>query len=360
MKRSTRFVAKGSALVLSLAFITGCEMFKKKDAAKETANLSEADKVASAKVLCKIDEKAVIKESDFISNLTQMLQANPYFRGAGIDALPMTIKRKFFEELVKQEVIVAHETKNNLENDKEFNKALDEMVKLVKRSLMVQFFEKKIYEGLKVSDSEVSKHFDENKERYVKDPGGVVILGAKFTKDDQATAFLTEAKANLGNFEKLAKANKQSTFKDFGRVSKGMARGMPDSTPAPVKDSAFAMNKLPGIEKVKVGSEFWIIKASDKQEASYFQLSEIKPQVEAMLKNNLFRDALDKRLKDLKGEFKIVIDEEYFKDNMPAGGMSEDDDSSETAHNAGQPAGQATTAENAAKTPAAQPVAAAA
>src|SRR5271154_388596 len=145
MKTRALYFAKGSALVLSLAVLSGCEMFKKKEGAQETTTASEAEKAASAKVLCKIDDKPVIKESDFINNLNQMLQANPYFRGAGIDALPMAIKRKFFDELVKQELIVAHETKNNVENDKEFIKALDEMLKLVKRSLMVQFFEKKIY-----------------------------------------------------------------------------------------------------------------------------------------------------------------------------------------------------------------------
>ena len=329
MKTTALYFAKGSALVLSLAVLSGCEMFKKKEDAQATSKAAGADKAADSKVLCKINEKPVIKETDFINNLNQMLQANPYFRGAGIDALPMTIKRKFFDELVKQELIVAHETKNNVENDKEFIKALDEMLKLVKRSLMVQFFEKKIYEGIKVNDNDISKHFNENKERYTKDPGGVLVVGAKFSNDAQATEFLTAAKHNVAGFEKLAKATKHASFKDFGRVSKGpqnQQRGLPmDSTPAPVKESAFAMHKLPGVEKVKVGNEIWVIRASDKQEASYFQLDEIKPQVEAMLKNNLFRDALDKRLKDLKGEFKISVDEEYFKDQTPAG-VAEDND----------------------------------
>jgi len=330
MKKTALYFAKGSALVLSLAVLSGCEMFKKKEDAQAASKSTAADKAADAKVLCKINDKPVIKESDFISNLNQMLQANPYFRGAGIDALPMTIKRKFFDELVKQELIVAQETKNNVENDKEFIKALDEMLKLVKRSLMVQFFEKKIYEGIKVSDSDITKHFNENKERYTKDPGGVLVVGAKFNNDAQATEFLNAVKNNVTGFEKAAKATKHASFKDFGRVSKGannQQRGMPmDSTPAPVKESAFAMHKLPGVEKVKVGHEIWVIKASDKQDASFFQLDEIKPQVEAMLKNNLFRDALDKRLKDLKGEFKISVDEEYFKDKSAPAEAAEDND----------------------------------
>jgi len=333
MKKHALYFAKGSALVLSLAVLSGCEMFKKKEGGQETAATSEAEKAASTKVLCKIDDKPVIKESDFINNLNQMLQANPYFRGAGVDALPMAIKRKFFDELVKQELIVAHEIKNNVENDKEFVKALDEMLKLVKRSLMVQFFEKKIYEGIKVSDSDVTKHFNENKERYAKDPGGVLVVGAKFSNDAQAHEFLTEVKKNTAGFEKLAKA-KHASFKDFGRVSKGahnQQRGFPaDGTPAPIKESAFALHKLPGVEKVKVGSEIWVIRASDKQEPTYFQLDEIKPQVEAMLKNNLFRDALDKRLKDLKGEFKISIEEEYFKDKTPAGAEDNDEPAGNT------------------------------
>ncbi len=37
-----------------------------------------------------------------------------------------------------------------------------------------------------------------------------------------------------------------------------------------------------------------------------------------MLKNNQFKDAVEKRVKELKGDFKIVVNEDYFKEPKQA------------------------------------------
>ena len=34
-----------------------------------------------------------------------MLAMNPYFRGAGLESLPMPLKRKVLDELVQQELV---------------------------------------------------------------------------------------------------------------------------------------------------------------------------------------------------------------------------------------------------------------
>src|SRR5271154_956842 len=96
---------KGSTAVLSLALLTGC-IGKKEEATKDSAPSSQEVAQSTGAVLCSINGKPVIRESDFLTNINQMLQANPYFRGAGADSLPLSIKRKFFDELVKQEVIL--------------------------------------------------------------------------------------------------------------------------------------------------------------------------------------------------------------------------------------------------------------
>lgn len=307
MKKITGYAYQGCALVVALSMLSGCGWFGKKDATKD-AKTSGSDQV-----LCSIDGKDVIKESDFNNSLNQMLQANPYFRGAGADSLPMQIKHRFFDELVKQELIIAEADRTNIEKDSEFQKSLDEMIKLVKRSLKVQFFEKKVFEGIKVSEHDSKKYFEENKERYMKAAGGVLVVGASFANEADAQAFLQSAKGSVENFEKLAKANKKATFRDFGRVSKGNQMSL-SMTPAPVKDAALAMHKLPGIEKVKAGKEIWVIKAWDKKDAVYYEYNEIKPQLEMVLKNNQARDVLEKLLKDLREKFKVTVNEDFFKD----------------------------------------------
>jgi len=77
------------------------------------------------------------------------------------------------------------------------------------------------------------------------------------------------------------------------------------------------LKNFPAIDKVKVGKNFWVIHASDKKEAEVFDFDEVKPQLEVMLRNNKFREELDKHIKELKGEFTIDVNEDFFKDNAP-------------------------------------------
>ena len=306
----TKNLAKCSLAVFSVALISGCNWFK----SGENADVKTEKK--EDKVLCSLNGKPVIKESEFTGNLTQMLQSNPYFRGAGVDALPLVIKKKFFDEMVKQRLIIADAEAQNITKDAEFIKAYKDMKKLVKDSLLVQFREKKLFESIKVDDADVQKNFDENKERYIKVAGGIAVSGVKFDKAVAADAFLAKAKAQAGSFDALAKAELGGKFNDFGRVNKGANNpGMAaDTVPAPVKEAVFAISKLPGVTKVKMGNDFWVIGASDKKEPVYFELKEIKPQIENMIKSNKFKESLEKLLVDLKVKYPMTIDETYFKD----------------------------------------------
>lgn len=304
---------------LTLALIAGCGDAGKKATGSSSTTTASSDSAGA--VLCKINGKAVINEAEFNSNINQMLQANPYFKGAGAQSLPLSIKRKFFDELVKQELIIADATKNNLEQDPEFRKALDDMQKLVKRSLVVQFFEKGIYDAIVIEDSEIKKHFEENKERYVKSPGGVLVGAVKFDSEKAADAF--EAKSSsaqtYADFEKAAK-DKNAQFRSFGRISKQEGKNFQfENVPAQIRDAVLSAKALPFISKVKVGKDFWIVHASDKRDAEMFDFAEIKPQMVNMLKNNKFREKLDQAINDLRTKTSIDINEDFFKEKKSNG-----------------------------------------
>lgn len=317
MKNSVLFATRSTALLISLSFLSSCTLLDRFKKPKTPIASSESSSTDNSTVLCSIDGKPAIRETDFMNNLNQMLQANPYFRGAGADALPMAIKRKVFDELVKQELIIADATKNNVENDAEFQKAFDDMKAQIKRMLKVQFFEKKIFDGINVKSSDVSKYFNENKDKYVKVPGGVLVSSVVFDDEAIANEFLNEAKANRDQFEQIGKSVEGGTFKDFGRVGKE-ARGFTlNDVPAALKDAALNMNTLPGIGKVKVGKQVYVFKASDRKTTTYFDLDEIKPQIEALLKNNTFKDVIDSTLEGIKSGHSVSVNEEYFKDTNP-------------------------------------------
>ncbi|MBM3886485.1 hypothetical protein FJ364_01020 [Candidatus Dependentiae bacterium] len=310
-KTSTNLLKLGSLFALTLVLIPGCEAPKKQETTKENTSAS------TSTVLCKLDGKPVINETEFNNNIAQMLQANPYFKGAGAQSLPLAIKRKFFDELIKQELIIADAAKQNIESDSEFKKAFDEMQKLIKRSLIVQFFEKKIYDGIVIEDAEITKHFEENKDRYVKNPGGVLVGAVRFDSDRDADAFesKTSSAATYADFEKRAK-DKKGQFRSFGRVAKQDSnRGYQlDNVPQQIKDAALNAKSLPHVQKVKIDKDIWVFHASDKQETELFELNEIKPQIINMLKNNKFREKLDQSIADLKKKISIDINEDYFKE----------------------------------------------
>jgi hypothetical protein len=317
-KNRLSLFVKGSALVLTVSLLPGCkvtEFFKKNEAEKTEA--AEA-KASEALVLCSIDGKDVIKKNDFDKRVTQMLQANPYFRGAGADMLPLNVKRKFLDRLVEEELFVIDADKQKIENDAEFQKTLKEMTDLVARSLKIQFREKKIYDDIKVAEDQSKKYFEEHKAQYIKVAGGTLVSGIKFDSEGHANAFLAKAKANINDFEKLAKQDKAGKFKEFGRVSQqepannGMGMEM---VPAPIKESVLGLRNLPAIEKVKVGKEIWVVKASDKKDSVFFDFEEVKAQVEGMIKNNEFRNKLTSEIEKLKSEHKITVNEDFFKDN---------------------------------------------
>ena len=309
-KTSVNLLKTCSLFVLTLAIVPGCDFGSKSTPSSSTT-------AESGHILVKIDNKAVINETEFNNNINQMLQANPYFKGAGAQSLPLSIKRKFLDELIKQELIIADATKTGLDQDAEFKKALEDMQKLVKRSLTVQFFEKKIYDGIVVDDSEVAKHFEENKERYVKNAGGVLVGAVRFDTDRDADAFMAKATftKTYADFEKMAK-DKNAQFRSFGRVNNQEAqRGYQfEAVPAPIKDAALKASSLPHVSKVKAGKDVWVMHASDKQDAESFEMSEIKPQIINMIKNNKFKDQLDKAISDLKAKMAINVDEDFFKE----------------------------------------------
>ncbi len=324
-------VSKAAFLIASLSLFPGCDLltnlFKakkepKKVAATSTKKMtSQADK--SGPVLLNLNSDPVIWESDFNQNLKQMLQANPYFRGAGVDALPMAIKRKFFDELVKQELILSDAKKRKISKKEEFVKAYKDLKRLAKRSLIIQFYEKDIFDTINVSDKEKDEFFEKNKERFIKVPGGVLVSGIKFEDEKDADNFVEQAKKIeekdfIKDFDVMAKDNDKGTFRGFGRISK-QAQGYGfDATPAPVRETALAARNFPAIEKVKVGKEHWVIGIADKKETIFFKRSEVDEQITGIKKNNKFKDQLDERVKALHSDNKVEVNESYFKEKEPA------------------------------------------
>jgi len=324
MNKNIISLTSTAVVVAALTIFPGCKFFDYfKGKAKADDISAKAQKIGTGIVLASINNQPVIREGDFKKSMAQMLQSNPYFRGASLDSLPGSIKRKFFDELLKQEIIIQNAEKSGIYSDAKFIEAYEEMTKLVKKTLAVQFFEKDLFKNIEVNDSDVKTYYNENKDRFIKVAGGVLVAGSKFKTEEMADSFLATSKKNLDDFEKLAEGNKDGKFRNFGRIDKSAKGFAAAAVPAPIRDTAFGIKNLPAVEKIKVGDSFWIAHFSDKKDSEYFEIDEIKSQISGMLKNNKFKDLLDKKIKELKASMSININEDYFKEAAPSAPMLE-------------------------------------
>lgn len=304
----------GLSLVFVAALIfSGCD-FLKKDSTKGIAKEKKEPEVSGEVVLLSINGKTALKKSDFDKHLAQMVQMHPMFRGASVETLPKPIQKQVFNTLVKQEIIVAYADKNNFEKDPEFIKAFDEMKDLVKRSLLIQRFESRILDDIKISDTEVEEFYNKNKEKFVKEQGGVSVEAISFKNPVQATAFFEKVKNDIDDFAKLAKNEKNGEFKDFGRVSKQERGPVFNGIPEKLKEKALAMSKLPAIDKIEIDKTIWIIKASDKKDDVFATLDEVKTYLADDLKKNKAREIVENKLKEIEKGFTVNINEDYFKE----------------------------------------------
>ncbi len=316
MNVSVRVFAKVSLAVAVVVLLGGCkplfDLFKKDRAPEKIAPIKEERKLKGA-VLLNIDGKSVVTEDDFNKHLAQMLQANPYFRGATADSLPKQLQRKFFDELIKQELIVAWANKNNIREDQEFKKNYKELKKLVQRSLFVQFYEKKIFDDIKITDEEVKDHYNKNKDKFVKEQGGILVEGVEFSSVNGVDAFLAKVLGKEAEFKKIAKVSYSKEFEDFGRVAD---KDLDGKLPKEIKNKVFALSKFPKVLKVAAGDKTWVVCALDKKDILYFGFDEIKDQLKEMIKVNKFKDLLNEKIDKLKNGFKININEDFFKDTV--------------------------------------------
>lgn len=287
----------------------GWNPFAKKEA--QEVVVEESSKGDSGKVLASLKSgKALVSEEDFNAKIAQQLKASPYTAQMSVDSIPPQAKRKFLDEIVNVELIAEWGASHDVTSSAAFKKEFEESVASLKKSLIAKRFVEELQQSIKVSDEEVRSDYHKNKNKYVKTPGGIALSAVTFSNKSEAQQFLAGIKDKPTSFATAAK-KQDLKVRELGRVSKEEQQG-PARVREELRTAALALKKVPGVDVVKVDSEFWVISASDKQETVYFELAEIEPQLKNMLQANRFNEALEKRLDVLKKEYPVEVNEAYF------------------------------------------------
>lgn len=201
----------------------------------------------------------------------------------------------------------------------------DFLKKQLQKDILLDNYKNVFEQGVKITDEQVNKYFEENKERfkYEQVHAAHILLSTvdvtanefKPLKEEEiekkrvlANDLLTKAQ-NGEDFSKLAKEYSE----DPGSKEKGgdlgwFSRGK--MVPA-FEQASFAMNQKGKISKVvesKFG--FHIIKLLDDKKVSYATLDEVKPMINSKIKEDEFMKNIEK----IKESYQIVKVEENMKE----------------------------------------------
>jgi peptidyl-prolyl cis-trans isomerase C len=214
-------------------------------------------------------------------------------------------KKEMLETMIIRELILQDAAKDGIENTPAVKEKLDE---LRKRLVVETYLKKKVEEQAKVTDEEMKKFYDQNKDKF--NTGAQIKASHILVKSEkEANDALAQIKAG-GNFEELAK--KLSTDGaaakggDLGWFSKGSM--IPE-----FEKVAFAMKEgdISGAVKTKFG--YHVIKLTGKRAAGARTFEEVKDQIKTAILPGKQQEVFQKLKDDLKKSGKYAIKEDVLK-----------------------------------------------
>ena len=229
-------------------------------------------------------------------------------------------KKEMLETMIIRELIIQEAAKEGIENTPAVKEKLEE---LKKRLVVEAYLKKKVEEQAKVSDEELKKFYEQNKDKFK--TGDQVKASHIIVKTEkEAKDLLAQVKAG-GNFEELAKKNSTdgaaSKGGDLGWFSKGSM--IPE-----FEKVAFAMKEgdISGVVKTKFG--YHVIKLTGKRAAGARSFEEVKEQIKASMLPSKQQEVFQKLKDDLKKSGKFTIKEDVLKGlgGAPAEAKKPEDD----------------------------------
>ncbi|MEW6601727.1 MAG: peptidylprolyl isomerase [Nitrospirota bacterium] len=254
---------------------------------------------ANGPVVAKVD-KAEITKADFEKEISRIPEwARPQF--AGDEG-----KDKFLDELIKRELIYQHALKMKLDNDPEY---IDKVSEFEKMTLVSLVLKKEIEEKATVEDSEVKAFYDGNADKFTI---GTELRASHILVETEKEAKDIYAKIKKGeSFSELAK----KYSKDQGSANKGGDLGyFTRGKMVPEFENAAAQLK-PGevSEPVKTRFGFHIIKLMDIKKGSQASFEQSAESIHRQLLGEKRKNLFDSYVEKLKGEIKVVKNEDTLK-----------------------------------------------
>jgi peptidyl-prolyl cis-trans isomerase C len=254
-------------------------------------------KFSSPNVVAKIGSTE-IKDTDLDAILSQIPE--PYrARYATPEA-----KREIIEKMAEVKMMAMEAKKKGIDK----KPATKLKLEYIGDQILARDLEESAVENIKVNDADITKYYNDNKDKFSQGPR-VKVRHILVNTEPEAKAILAQLKTG-GDFSKLAKEKSKCPSAPRGGDLGWVTQGRMDPQ---FEKAAFALKKgqMSGIVKSSFG--YHIIICDDIEAKKEKNLTEIKPQIEKQLQREKKEEVVNKLKEQVKKDFPITINEEYFK-----------------------------------------------
>ncbi|EOA4393776.1 peptidylprolyl isomerase [Campylobacter coli] len=228
----------------------------------------------------------------------------PMLRGEDFKSLPDHQKKALLQQYIMQDLILQDAKKQNLEKDPLYKKELER----AKDSILVNVYQEKILNSIKVDSSKVKAFYEQNKEKYIK-PAAVQAKHILVSSEQEAKDIIKELKGLKGKalddkFSQLA----QEKSIDPGSKNQGGELGWFDQSTMvkPFIDAAFALkNGTITTTPVKTNFGYHVILKENSRAKEQIKFDDVKKGIENGLKFEEFKKVINQKGQDLLNNAKV-------------------------------------------------------
>jgi peptidyl-prolyl cis-trans isomerase C len=208
---------------------------------------------------------------------------------------------RLLDEMIAGELLYLDAKKNNLDQEEEFKKILEDTA----RTLLQRYAVNKLFEGIEVSDDEISSHYDENRDQYTE----TEKASAKHILVDSEEKVKQEIEDGK-SFEEAAREHSTCPSKERGGELGEFGRGQMVKE---FEDAAFdaTIGELVGPVQTQFG--FHLIVVDEIIPAAVQPLEQVKETINGQLAQSKQADVYFKAVDELKKEYPVKVNPEALK-----------------------------------------------